>query len=199
MMGNCSSSIDATTPDESVCEDGGVRGAPIELHVLLSHARRGEAALEGAAADPPVDGVDAPCGVNCLVQVVTDETRDAVVDDLGNRSAADGHHRCPARERLDHHQTEGFGPIDREQQRGCTSKKCPLLFFGDLAAVVDERVSQQRMDVLLEVPLVRRVYFGRDLERTTTGLRDVDRAIDTLLRRDTAEESQISALAGTEL
>ena len=80
------------------------------------------------------------------VEIVADETRDAVVEDLGNRAAANGHDRRATGERLDHHQAERLGPVDREQQRPGATEKRALLRLGDLAAVLDERMVQQRLD-----------------------------------------------------
>jgi hypothetical protein len=58
---------------------------------------------------------------------------------------------------------------------------------------------QQRPDLLLEVALIGRIHFRRDLERTAARFRDVDGAIDAFLRRNTAEERQIATGARAEL
>jgi len=82
--------------------------------------------------------VDALGGINRLIHVVTDEPRDAVFENFGNRSAANRNHRRTTGERLDHDQTKGLGPIDRKQQRLRSAEKRTLLSFRDLSAVVDE-------------------------------------------------------------
>ena len=78
-------------------------------------------------------------------------------------------------------------------------RKAPFSPSADLTEVLDERMVQQRLDVLLEVALVGRVHFGRDLEWTAAGLRDFDGSIDAFFRRDTAKEGKIPTWAGTEM
>src|SRR5207244_8429969 len=52
-----------------------------------------------------------------LVDGIGQEADLSVAHDLGNGAAWAGHHRRPARERLDHRQPERLGPVDRKSTR----------------------------------------------------------------------------------
>jgi len=120
---------------------------------------------------------------------VADKTSDAVVDDLGNASLAKGNHRCAARHRFHHHQTERLGPADRKQQgRGIAQE---LIFRGASHFANEARMRwiQQRLDVLLVVaPVGAHVgvavpqWLARgDPQRLAGSPRDLDRSIQAFL------------------
>ena len=119
--------------------------------------------------------------------------RHALVDDLGHRAVAEGEHGRAARHRLDHHQTERLGPVDGEQQAARLAQEARLAALVDLADELDAGLSQQRLDLGLEVLLVDAIDLGRDLQRNADGARDADGPVDALLGRDAADESQVAA------
>ena len=55
----------------------------------------------------------------------------------------------------------------------------------------DIRFCEKRLDHLLEIIVIDRVDFGRDLQRQSASLGDVDRAINPLLWRNASQESEI--------
>ena len=66
-----------------------------------------------------------------------------------------------------------------------------LLRVGDLPNEFDIRFGEKRLDHLLEIVLIDCIDFGRDLERQSAALGDVDRAINPLLRRNATQKSEI--------
>src|SRR2546425_10631585 len=86
-----------------------------------------------------------------LVDGIGQEADLSVTHDLGNGAARAGHHRRPARERLDHRQPERLGPVDREEQRQRISEQAPLLGVADLADGLDQRMTELGPDLPLGV------------------------------------------------
>src|SRR5882757_11529085 len=164
----------------------------IDRDVVASHAAGGETLLEARAdllaREPPELVVD---GFGCGNLAVDDETGQAMLDDLRYRATAIGNHRRAARHRLDHHQAERLGPVDRHEQRPRPAQEFGLVRIADLADVLDARKSQQRTNLPLEIVAVDTVHLGRDLERQVATHGDADRPVDRLLRRDAAEKSQV--------
>ena len=133
-------------------------------------------------------------GGDCVVFVVDDAPGFAFIDDFGHRAATPRDDRRAARHRFDHHDAEGFGPIDREQQRRRVAEELRLLRIADLADERDiGRAVQQRRDLALVVRLVLAVDLRRDLQGHAHASCDGDRAIHALLRRNAAEEREIVA------
>ena len=72
-----------------------------------------------------------------------------------------------------------------------------LLAVADFTDVLDERVTEQRLDEILEVIAIDSVDFGRDSKRQPDALCDLDRAIDALLGRHSPDEGEIVARLGS--
>ena len=124
--------------------------------------------------------------------VLDDEARDAVLDDLRHGAAIVGDHRAAAGHRLDHHETERLRPVDRDEQRDRAAQERSLVLVADLADVFDiARAIEQRLDLLVVVVAIRPVDLCGDLQRDAAMLRDMDRAIDALLRRDAPEKREV--------
>ena len=70
-----------------------------------------------------------------------------------------------------------------------------LLRVADLADELDQRIVQQRLDLLAEIVRVGGVDLGGDLQRHAEALGDGDRPVGPLLRRDAAEEGEIALAA----
>ena len=131
-------------------------------------------------------------GADRAFLVLDDEARDAVLDDLRHGPAIVSDHRAAAGHRLDHHETERLRPVDRDKQRDRTAQERSLVLVADLADVFDiARPIEQRLDLLVVVVAIRPVDLRGDLERHAAMLRDVDRAIDPLLRRDAPEKREV--------
>src|SRR5205823_6728829 len=106
------------------------------------------------------------------------------------------HHRRAAGQRLDHHEAEWLGPVDRKEQAQGLGEKFPLLVVTDLADILDEGAVDQRPHLALEVLAVVRVGFRGDPQRDPHFVRDSDRHLRALFPRKTAEEREITAATG---
>src|ERR1700722_19897759 len=60
----------------------------IDGHVLLSHPCHVEVGLKGMTAVTSIEPLQATNRGNCIVNTVDDESRDAVLNDLGDRALA---------------------------------------------------------------------------------------------------------------
>ena len=121
-----------------------------------------------------------------LVFIIDNETGDTVLDDLRNRASAECDHRGPASHRLDHCQTEGLGPGDREQQGCGIAEELGLLIVADLAEELDTRQGEQWFDQLLEIVPVNLIDLGGNADRHPRLLCNADRGIWCFLGRDPA-------------
>src|SRR5690606_25785665 len=88
--------------------------------VARAHLRPVEPGDARNERDGPLDGVD-------------DEARDAVFDDLGNRTVPPGEYRRAAGHGLYHGKAEGLGPVDRKEKRGGVTEKRRFVAFAKLA------------------------------------------------------------------
>jgi hypothetical protein len=147
----------------------------------VSSSRRREPSLEGLAAAAAIDLVDPGSRRDGLAERVDDEPGRAVVDHFRHRAAAEGHHRRAARQRLDHHQPEGLGPVDGKEEGAGVPEERRLPRLVDLADELDERMGEQAADVALEVVAIGGVDLGGDLQRPAARRGDGDGAVDALL------------------
>src|SRR5690606_4663864 len=113
---------------------------PICLHVIARHRDRGEPLLEHCTDVSTIERVDPTNGLERFVLGVDDESRLPVIDDLRNRAAIPGDHRCSARKRLDHHETEWLWPVHGKYERASVAEKRSLLGVADLADELHERI-----------------------------------------------------------
>src|SRR5262249_5676928 len=97
--------------------------------------------------------------------VLDDETADAMLDNFGHGSTTPGNNRCAACHRLDHHQSKGLGPIDRDQHRHGIAEKILLLTLIDLADKFNLIAIEQWLDLLLEIVSLHARYFCGDSQR----------------------------------
>ena len=105
----------------------GRRQLPVHGHVVVRHPGRPEPILEHRPA-PPAIQVGRPADrVGGGVDRVHHEPGHPVVDHLGDRTGRPGDDRGAAGHRLDHHQPERLGPVDREQHGPRPAEERPLL------------------------------------------------------------------------
>ncbi|MNQ90988.1 hypothetical protein D3C85_1063510 [compost metagenome] len=139
-------------------------------------------------------------GGDRLLHAVDQEPGGPILNDFGRRTAAEGDDRGAAGQGLDHHQTEGLGPVDREEQGLGPAEEGRLLVVADLADELDQGVAvDHRLDDRLPIGLVRRIDLGRDLQRLAQARGDLDGAVGTFLGRDAAQEGQIALRCGREV
>src|SRR2546422_851513 len=121
------------------------RGRPggEDAEVALRHAAGGEAAFELGSAGGALERRDPRHRRDHVALGLTDEARVAVRDHLGHRAAATGDDRGPARERLDQHETERLGPVDREDQRQRLAEERLLRAVVHLAEELDEGMVEE--------------------------------------------------------
>src|SRR6185295_19582831 len=89
------------------------------------------------------------CTASSMFETMRPVSRSSMISGTG--STREGKHRCSAGHGLDHDQSEGFGPIDRKQQSGRSTKKLRLGAFVDLANKLNFCPLQKRGNHLPEV------------------------------------------------
>src|ERR1017187_9920101 len=166
---------------------------PVDVDVVPHHARRVEAGVECPPARAAVERRDSRDGPGRLLDAFDDEARHAVLEDLRNRAVPPRDDGRSTGERLDHHQPERLGPVDREEQRGGVPEELLLVASADLADVLHEgpRLPEQGLDLRPEVAQLLWIDLRGDLELHPGALRDRDRTVEPLLRRDPAEEGEV--------
>src|SRR5262245_1062969 len=134
----------------------------IDTHVLLRHARHSKAPVKLPPTGRPIELSDATDRLHHLVLRLAEQARRAVDQNLGDRAPAAGHHRGTTRQRLDHDQPNGLGPINREEEGQCLAQQHGFLCLINLADEVHQGVRQQRTDHGLKVGTINLIDFGRD-------------------------------------
>ena len=117
----------------------------------------------------------------------------SMLDHFRRRAVAPGDDRRSRRHRLDHHEAKWFRPVDREEHGARAAEECGLVGIADLADELDQRVVEQRLDLILEISGVGVVDLGSDLQLHAGAPGDLDRAVGTLLRRDPPDKGEIVA------
>src|SRR5205823_1828387 len=163
---------------------GGTRNALIEVEIVERHSPRGEAGLEQAADASSIEGLEVLRRRHGLGHTRYDEPRDAVLDDFGHRTTVEGDNRRAAGHRLDHHEAERLGPVDREEQPDGTPEEITLLLLADFANELDDIsiFAQHRPDLGLVIGEIGIVYLGRYLEGHAAPRGDFDGQVRSLLR-----------------
>src|SRR5215813_8397021 len=164
----------------------------VDPDIISRHPTYGEASLELFAATCAVEREHGRQRCHRLVDRVHHRPGDAGLEDLLDRTPAEGEHGGPAGHGLDHHQAEGLGPIDGKQERTRVAEELGLLSVVDLAEVLDPRGGEQRLDLSLEVLPVGGVHLCADVERKAGSLCDLHRTVEPLLRRDATDEGEIA-------
>jgi len=150
-------------PVESVL--GGLDQLPVDLKVVHRHASGAEALFETLPYGCPreLDGTfHSPHGT---ILVLHDKARRSVLHHFADGPSIIGDHRCPARHGFDHHEAEGFRPIQRCEQRERSAEEFRFFPVADLADVLGTRRVEQGFDFLREVVAVHAVDLCRDLQR----------------------------------
>ena len=165
-----------TRPRRRRAAGAGVRfhQAAIDREIVERHAARREALLEPAggfacatAARRRSTAPIAPA------LVLDDEAGHAFVDDLRHRAAVEGDDRRAARHRLDHHQTERLGPIDRHQQRDARRSGTPTSRCRRSRRCIRHSASpSSAADLLLVIIAIRAIDLRGDLQRNAAMLGD---------------------------
>ena len=88
----------------------------VEVFIVLGLARHGEPLLKVGANLAAVQPLDQPNRCHRRLDRIDQHTIDAVLNDLRCGAFRPGNHRGATGIGLDHHQAEGFGPVDREEQ-----------------------------------------------------------------------------------
>ena len=80
----------------------------------------------------PIEGLGPRNRCHRLVYVLYDKAGYAVVDDFWHCTSPKRDYGSRIPDRLDEHETEWLGPIDRKQQGDRFAVKCPLFVISDL-------------------------------------------------------------------
>ncbi len=135
-----------------------------------------------------VELVDSMYGGNGLVDRSDDESRYAFIDDFPYRTVIPRNNRRPASHGFDQHQTEGFGPIDRKQQRFGSTYEQILILIPYLADIVNAISVQERLHNLVKIGSVYVVDLRSKRQRKSCTTGNFDGAIRALFRRKTTDE-----------
>ena len=165
----------------------------IDREIVIGHPGDGETLLEAATHRTAVERDHVAQRPARLLELRHDPTRDMIVDDLGNRAAAETEDGRAASHRLYHHEAEGLRPIDREDQGARVPEELRLAALVDLADEFNAGLVEQGCDDLAKIGFIHLVDLGRDLERQAERTCDRYRTIWAFLGRDAAEEGDISA------
>ena len=93
----------------------GMHQGAIRRKIIKRHAARGETCLELLSDRAAIQLCKATdCGDSADL-IIDNETGQAFIDDLSDRTAVVRDHGRAARHGLDHRKTEGLRPIDRQQ------------------------------------------------------------------------------------
>ena len=90
------------------------------------------------------------------------------------------------RHRLDHHQTERFGPIDGKEKCRSTAKKVGLLVFANLTDKLDQGILDHRLYDLSKISAIGWVNFRGNLQLSADLLGYRNRPVWPLLGCDAA-------------
>src|SRR5262249_41642929 len=117
----------------------------------------------------------------------------SILDDLRDRTARVPDDRRAAGHRLDHHEAEGLGPADGEQEGVRAAEERRLVPLSDLTHELHVRLRGEGTDLGLEVVAIRPVDLRGDPQASAGASGDLDRLVETLLRRNAAEKREVSA------
>src|SRR5205807_1560766 len=88
----------------------------------------------------------------------------------------------------DRHQPEWFVPLDGEQQRASIPQQLVLALQIGFAHVLHQLAIQMRLELGLEIIAVERLHFPSDLQRHSSGSRDLDGEMRSFHWRDASQE-----------
>lgn len=170
----------------------------IESQVVARHALCGEAILEPAADPGAVELSDPGERCDCLGLGGDDEARHPVLDDLGDRAAVPGDHGGPAGHRLDHHEAEGFRPVDREQERPSASQELALLKVVH-GSEIGRVGAQQGAYAAVEIIRVADIDRAAEPDRQAGRAGDADRHVGSFLVGHATHEGHMVVRHGAQL
>src|SRR5512135_1225211 len=105
----------------------------VDPDVIARHPRHGEPPLELSPARRPVERQDGGQHRHRLVHRADDRPGQSLPEHLLHRTPPEGEHRSSAGHCLDHHQAEGLGPVDGEEQRLGIREELDLVPVPELA------------------------------------------------------------------
>ena len=126
------------------------------------------------------------------------EPCDAVINDLRNRTTGISDNRGAACHCLDHDQAKRLRPINREKKSRSISQEIIFLRIPNFARELYQWIVQSRLNAGLKILLVGPVDFGRNPERHSDKLRNLDGFVQPFFRRDPPQERKVFASAGPE-
>lgn len=109
-----------------------------------------------------------------------------------DRALSHGYHRRTAGHGFNHDQSKGLRPIDGKEQSQRFPQKPAFFGFPDLAHEFNQRMGEERFDLVLEIIEIEPVHFRGDPQRHPRPDRDSDGQVGSLFGRDPAQESQVA-------
>ena len=138
-----------------------------------------------------IDAIDIADCLHRIGNMVAYEARLTMRHDFGDGSKVPSNDRCPAGQCLDHDESKGFWPIDRKEQRRSMPEELVLVAVVKLSHVVDKGVSHEWTNTFTVVVAVCFVDLCGNSQRASCAHRDLDRTIDSFLRRNAPHEGKI--------
>src|SRR4051794_38503291 len=164
----------------------------VNRHVVTGHTLDRESFFKDCSEQSSVQIAERFYRLKSLVDAFHNESGDPILDYFRDSRAIKGDHRSTTCHGLDHHQTKGLRPVDREQQCSSIAEELGLVMFIYLAEEFHIWLgSDERCDDVLPIGFILLVYFSGDLQRHASAAGDLDRSFGTFLRRNPAEKREI--------
>ena len=162
----------------------------VNRQVRVHHAIERKVARDRIAA---VRGIGKRRGeaLHHVVNVTADPSVHAVLHDLFDGTAGEREHRRTAGHRLDHDESEGLLPLNREEYRPGARQQGVLLFSVGFANVFDQLAVDARDHFLFPVVAEHRLDLSGQLQSDAGAARDFDGDVRPLARSHAAEEDDI--------
>src|SRR5271166_2008604 len=180
-----------TVPDRP-CLGASVQTA-VDAEIIVCHSLCRESLHEAAPDPSSIDPKNLRHDPDCFVERSHEASGNALVNNLGRRTAPEGEHWRRASHGFDHDQAKRLWPIDWKQQRARFPQEACLVALADFAQELDARSREKRCDRLSKVRYVRLVDLGGYLQRHAQGARDLNGPVGALLPRDPPEKGEIAA------
>ena len=136
----------------------------ISADIVSGHSCVGESLFKSSAHHAAVVRQDCRKRRDGFILAVDHLAGDAILDDLGDRPAAEREHRRAARHSFDHHESKRLRPIHGKQQSRCLAEEFCFVTLVDLSDELYARVIDERQYSVAEVVFIDLVDFGGDLQ-----------------------------------
>jgi hypothetical protein len=129
-----------------------------------------------------------------LFDVRADITSPAVFKNFRYGTAGAGEDRCAASQRLDHDESERFGPIDWEHETQSSAQEFGFFLVRNLSNILDEATIHMGLDhAIIPVPAFPSLDFGRYLEGNARLSSDLHGPLRAFFGTDASQKGEVAA------